>query len=138
MVVRFLAQAQLSWHLCWWVPVTPLKELGLGLEHWAQPVGQAAVHGCSLTGCRAGKGCGGLGPWPTAWGSGAGTRMAGWAAWLASAPCCSEGLVGSQYHPLWQQGWRRNQTNTEIHHERKQRSSQEMMLTGEGERARDR
>lgn len=100
MAVRFLAQAQLSRPLCWRMLVTPLKELGLGLEQWGQPVGQAAVHGCSPRGCRVGKGCGGPGPWPTAWGSGAGTRKAGWAALLASAPCCSEGLVGSQHHPL--------------------------------------
>lgn len=98
--VKFLAQAQLSWHLCWWVPVIPQRKLGLGLEQWRQPVRQAAVHGCSQRGCRAGKGCGGPGPWPTAWGSGAGTQRAGWAAWLASVPCCSEGLVGSPHHPL--------------------------------------
>lgn len=30
--VSFLAQAQISWHLCWWVPVTPPRELRLGLE----------------------------------------------------------------------------------------------------------
>lgn len=104
MAERSLAQTQLSWHLCqWlgeWMPAVPLRELGLRLEQQGQPVGQAAVYGCSLRGCRAGKGCGGPGPWPAAWGSGAGTRRAGWAAWLASVPCCSEGLVGFQCHPL--------------------------------------
>lgn len=129
---RSLAQAWLSWHPCGWAPVAPLKELGLGLEQRGQLRGQAAVHGCSPRGCRAGKGCAGPGPWPAAWGSGAGTRTAGWAAWLASAPCCSEGPVGSQHHPLRQQGWRRNQTLKS--HERKQRSSQEMMLTRESKR----
>lgn len=109
--LRFLAQAQLSCHFRQWMPVTPLRELRLGLEQWGRPVGQAAVHGCSLRSCRAGKGCGGPGPWPAAWGSGAGTQRAEWAVWLASAPCCSGGLVGSQHHPLWQQGWRRNQTH---------------------------
>ena len=132
MAARSLAQAWLSWHPCGWAPVALLKELGLGLEQWGQLRGQAAVHGCSPRGCRAGKGCAGPVPWPAAWGSGAGTRTAGWAAWLASAPCCSEGPVGSQHHPLQQQGWRRNQTLKS--HERKQRSSQEMMLTRESER----
>lgn len=112
--VRFVAQAQLSWHLRCWLPETPLKERALGPEQWGQPGGHAAVHGCSPRGCRAGRGCGAPGTWPAAWGSGAGTRRAGWAAWLASAPCCSEGLVGSQHHPLRQQGWRRNQMNTEL------------------------
>lgn len=83
MAVRSLAQAQLSWHLGQrfgvWTPVAPWRELGLGLEQQGQPVGQAAVYGCSPRGCRAGRGCAGPEPWPAAWGSGAGTRRAGWA-----------------------------------------------------------
>lgn len=128
---RSLAQARLSWHPCGWAPAAPLKEPGLGLGRRGQPRGQAAARGCSPRGCRAGRGRAGPAPWPAAWGSGAGTRTAGWAAWSASAPCCSEGPVGSQHHPLRQQGWRRNQTWKS--HERRRRDSQEMMPTREGE-----